>query len=158
MKKINACCLKLFLDKINNYEEGIVDIVKSIMDLNLLFFNHYKIRLDIDSDFFVIYYFDLKEQIQMNFTLKYIEHKKIIKIDERKYYKNTFVQHKILDDILDKNNYLLYKDTHTFFNKKLRNTTLKSYFCLLIHSFVNISYKYKFDNLIKKIDIFIYKY
>mgnify|MGYP006103470423 CR=1 FL=1 len=158
MKKINACCLKLFLDKINNYEEGIVDIVKSIMDLNLLFFNHYKIRLDIDSDFFVIYYFDLKEQIQMNFTLKYIEHKKIIKIDERKYYKNTFVQHKILDDILDKNNYISYKDTYTFFNKKLRNTTLKSYFCLLIHSFVNISYKYKFDNLIKKIDIFIYKY
>ena len=37
MKKINACCLKLFLDKINNYEEGIVDIVKSIMDLNILF-------------------------------------------------------------------------------------------------------------------------
>ena len=158
MKKINACCLKLFLEKINNYEEGIVDIVKSIMDLNLLFFNHYKIRLDIDSDFFVIYYFDLKEQIQMNFTLKYIEHKKNIKIDERKYYKNTFVQHKILDDILDKNNYISYKDTYTFFNKKLRNTTLKSYFCLLIHSFVNISYKYKFDNLIKKIDIFIYKY
>ena len=158
MKKINACCLKLFLDKINNYEEGIVDIVKSIMDLNLLFFNHYKIRLDIDSDFFVIYYFDLKEQIQMNFTLKYSEYKKIIKIDERKYYKNTFVQHKILDDILDKNNYLSYKDTYTFFNKNLRNTTLKSYFCLLIHSFVNISYKYKFENLIKKIDTFIYKY
>ena len=94
----------------------------------------------------------------MNFTLKYIEHKKNIKIDERKYYKNTFVQHKILDDILDKNNYLSYKDTYTFFNKKLRNTTLKTYFCLLIHSFVNISYKYKFDNLIKKIDTFIYKY
>ena len=101
----------------------------------------------------------IEKLLTISTTLESFERiKKIIKIDERKYYKNTFVQHKILDDILDKNNYLSYKDTYTFFNKKLRNTTLKSYFCLLIHSFVNISYKYKFDNLIKKIDTFIYKY
>lgn len=156
MKKINACCLKLFLEKINNYEKGIVDIVKSIIDFNLLFFNHHRIKLDVYTNFFRIYFFDLKEQIQMNFTLKYNEHKKIIKIDERKYYKNSFIQHKILDDILDKNNYLDYKNTY-YFNKKLRNTTLKSYFCLLIHSFVNISYKYQFDNLVKIMDGFRYK-
>ena len=157
MKKINACSLKLVLDNLNYYEEGIIDIIKKYMDFNILIFNHYRIKLDVDTYFFRIYYFDLKEQIQINLTLKKNEkNEKIIKIDERKYYKNSFIQHKILYNILNKNNYLDYKNTY-YFNKKLRNNKLKSYFCLLINSFVNISYKYQFDNLVKIMDGFRYK-
>ena len=29
MKKINACSLKLVLDNLNYYEEGIIDIIKN---------------------------------------------------------------------------------------------------------------------------------
>jgi hypothetical protein len=157
MKKINACSLKLVLDNLNYYEEGIVEIIKTYMDFNLLLYNLYKIKLEVDTDFFRIFYFDLKENIQIHITLKKNnDNKKIIKVDERQYYKNSFIHHKILDTILNKSNYLTYKNPY-FYDKKLRNTKMKSYFCLLINSFITISYKYKFDNLVKIMDGFKYK-
>ena len=155
MEIVNSCKLKLLLDRIKFYEIGIFDIIMNYIDFILLFYSSHKIKIDIETDLFRMCFFNIKDNVQINLILKNIENKKKLNIDERKYYIYNFVHHKILDDYLDKKKYLVYKNN--FFDSKLRDTKIKNYFILLIESFINISYQYKFNNIVKIINNFTLK-
>ena len=152
MRIVKSCKLKLLLDRINYYEEGIYEIIMSYMYFNLLLYSTSKIRIDVETDLYRMCYFSIKDNIQINLTLDYVENKKILKIDERKYYIYNYVHHKIIDDYLNKDNYLMYKKNH--FDNKLRKTNIKNYFILLIKSFIEICFRYNF----KKTKYFIDKF
>lgn len=147
MSYVNSCSLKLLLDRVKEHELGIYEIIMEFMDFNLLLFSLCNIKFEIEHSSLRFYYYEPKENIQLNLVIFQFNNQKIITIGERVYFVNYFVHSEFVNDVLDIKTYEEFKDD--YFDDRLRNTNVKEYFILLINSFLNISYSYSFKNIMK---------